>query len=88
MKGYITAKDIKNFIFQQKDVSDKMFSEYLNQFGMKIDDKLNYDDFVFLIRGNKKLNDYGGFEKIETHYIKSYNTTTDSCKNLNFDIED
>ena len=87
-KGYITANDIRNFIFQQKDVNDKMFSEYLNQFGMKFEDKLNYDDFAFLIRGNKKLNDFGGFEIIETNNIKSYNTTTDSFKNLYFDIED
>ena len=88
MKGYITSNDIKNFIFQQKDVGDKMFSEYLNQFGMKIGDKLKFDDFAFLIRGNKILNDFGGFEKIESNKIKSFNTTIDSCKNLYFDIED
>ena len=59
MKGFISSNDIKNFIFQGMKISDKMLSEYLNQFGMKIEDKLTYNDFVYLIKCNKILNDFG-----------------------------
>ena len=87
MKGYINANDIKNFIFQENEVSDIMFKDYLNQFGMKIEDKLNYDDFVFLIKKNRKLNDFGGIEPIQKN-IRNYHTATESSKKLYIDIED
>ena len=85
LKGYINANDVKNFIFQQKEVNDKMLRDYLKQFGMKIDDKLYFEDFVYLLRNNKILNDYGGFQKMKKH-IKICNSVTESSKKLYFDI--
>ena len=86
-KGYIDANDIKNFIFQQKHINNKMLEDYLNQFGMKIKDKLKYDDFVYLIRNNKKLNNFNVREN-KNNQIKNFNTIiTESEKNLYFDID-
>ena len=87
-KGYIDANDIKNFIFQQKHINNKMLEDYLNQFGMKIKDKLKYDDFVYLIRNNKKLNNFNIREN-KNNQIKNFNTIiTESEKNLYFDIDE
>ena len=55
-KGYLTSTDIKNFAFPEKTVNDEAFKEYLRQFGMKIDDKLNFDDFAYIIQNNCSLN--------------------------------
>jgi calcium-dependent protein kinase len=55
MKGYINSNDIKRFIFQEKGITDILFKEYLEQFGMNINDKLTYDDFAFIIKNNEKL---------------------------------
>ena len=90
LNGYLTSKDIKNFIFQQKEVSDKMLSDYLNQFGMKINDKLTFDDFVYLIRNNKKLDDFGEREKNEINEdnINTFHIPLYSSKNLSLDIND
>ena len=55
-KGYLTSKDIINFAFPDKTVNDEAIKEYLKQFGMKIDDKLNFDDFVYIIQNNCSLN--------------------------------
>ena len=55
-KGYITSEDIKKFCFPDKTVNDEAIQEYLKQFGMKIDDKLNFDDFVYIIQNNCSLN--------------------------------
>ena len=37
-KNYIDAKDIKKFIFHDIDIQDDIFTEYLEQFGMKKDE--------------------------------------------------
>ena len=55
-KGYITSEDIKKFCFPNKTVNDEAIQEYLKQFGMRIDDKLNFDDFVYIIQNNCSLN--------------------------------
>ena len=55
MKGFIDSNDIKKFIFKEKEIDDIFFKDYLNQFGMKIDDKITFDDFVYIIKKNKKL---------------------------------
>ena len=55
-KGYLTSTDIKNFAFPDKTVNDEAIKEYLKQFGMKIDDKLNFDDFAYIIQNNCSLN--------------------------------
>ena len=87
LKGYINANDIKNFIFQQEEISDKMLADYLNQFGMKIEDKLNYNDFVYLIKKNKVLNDFG-LSKFSEKNIRNFKTTNESSKKLYIDIDD
>ena len=55
-KGYLTSEDIKKFAFPNKTVNDDAIKEYLKQFGMKIDDKLKFDDFLYIIQNNCSLN--------------------------------
>ena len=61
-KGYITSKDIKNFVFPTKTFNEEAIAAYLNQFGMKIHDKILFDDFKYIIQNNccleKKINMY------------------------------
>ena len=54
-KGYLNSQDIKYFAFQNKTVNNEAFTEYLKQFGMKINDKLNFDDFANIIKNNCSL---------------------------------
>ena len=82
MKGYIDSHDIKKFIFQGKEVNDLMFKSYLDQFGMKIDDKLTYNDFVNIIKYNKKMNNFG---ENEGNNGKSFNTF-ETFQNINNDL--
>ena len=56
-KGYITSEDIKNFVFPTKTFNEEAFAAYLNQFGMKIDDKLFFDDFKDIIQYNCSLDE-------------------------------
>jgi len=56
-KGYITSEDIKNFVFPIKTFNEEAFAAYLNQFGMKIDDKLFFDDFKDIIQYNCSLDE-------------------------------
>ena len=56
-KGYLTSDDIKNFVFPNKTVNEEAITEYLKQFGMKIDDKLKFDSFVYIIQNNCSLED-------------------------------
>ena len=51
-KGYIDSEDIKNFAFQDKTINDIALKAYLEQFGMKIENKLFFDDFAFIIKNN------------------------------------
>ena len=84
MKGYINSNDIKNFIFKDMEVNNKILKDYLNQFGMKIEDKLTYDDFVYLIKKNKILNDFGETDNKEENNSKS-NSESDDDTDLYFD---
>ena len=54
-KGYLTSDDIKEFAFPDKTVNDEAIKEYLKQFGMKIDDKLKFDQFLYIIQNNCSL---------------------------------
>ena len=83
MKGFISSNNIKNFIFQGMAFSDEMISEYLNQFGMKIKDKLTYNDFVYLLKSNKILNEFGNTKEKKVQNINSNDDNID----LYFDIE-
>jgi calcium-dependent protein kinase len=70
-KGYLTSEDIKSFAFPNKTVDEEAIIEYLKQFGMKIDDKLNFDEFKDMIQNNRSLDDpddenkNGNIEKAE-----------------------
>ena len=54
-KGYITSEDIKIFVFPTKTLNEEAFFAYLNQFGMKINDKIFFDDFKDIIQNNCSL---------------------------------
>ena len=85
-KGYINSNDIKSFIFQQNKINDKMFEDYLYQFGMNINDKLKYDDFVYIIRNNKILNDFGLNGKRSKN--KTFTAMTEFEKELYYEIDE
>ena len=55
-KKYINRNDIKKFIFHDTIIQEHLFNEYLEQFGMKEDDKINFQQFYDIIKNNKKLN--------------------------------
>ena len=50
-KGYINAKDIKEFAFKNQTISDEILNEYMIQFGMQPDEKLGYEKFKELVKG-------------------------------------
>ena len=53
---YITKDDIKKFIFHDLVIPEEIFNEYLEQFGMKKDDKIYFKQFCELLQNNTKLN--------------------------------
>ena len=55
-KEFITSNDIKKFIFRDSKIEEKVFDEYLEEFGMKKDDKISFEQFCNMIRNDKKLN--------------------------------
>ena len=69
-KGYLTSEDIKSFAFPNKTVNDEAITEYLKQFGMKIDEKLNFDNFVYIIQNNCSLNQDETENNSEIHDIE------------------
>ena len=54
-KGYLNSDDIIKFAFQNKNVNKEAVKEYLKQFGMKIDDKLYFDNFAYIMQNNCSL---------------------------------
>ena len=54
-KETITGEDIKNFIFHDKTVHEDTLKEYFDQFGMKYEDTIIFDEFFAMMRKNKKL---------------------------------
>ena len=54
-KGYITSEDIIIFVFPTKTLNEEAIVAYLSQFGMKIDDKIYFDDFKDIIQNNCSL---------------------------------
>ena len=55
-KESINADDIKKFIFHDIIIKDNKFNEYLNQFGMKKDDTINFEQFCDMMKNGTKLN--------------------------------
>ena len=70
-KGYLTSKDITNFAFQNKKINEEATKEYLKQFGMKIDDKLFFDDFAYIMQNNCSLDSKQNNKENNLKEIKS-----------------
>jgi len=64
-KEFINGDDIKKFIFHDFNIQEDVFKEYLEQFGMKKDDKINFAQFCDILKNDKKLDD----EKVEMDNI-------------------
>ena len=56
--------DIKKFIFKNKDVEEQQFLDYLKTIGMNLQSRLEFDQFVDIIR-NQKLFDFNKDKKNE-----------------------
>ena len=54
-KGFITSVDIRNFIFKQAKVDQETLKKYLDEFGMKTDDIIDFNKFSFIIKNNCAL---------------------------------
>ena len=83
-KGYLTSEDIKSFAFPNKTVDDEAITEYLKQFGMKIDDKLFFDEFKDIIQNNCSLDDPGDENKSENKE-NANNEDEEKEKKINLD---
>ena len=60
-KEFITGEDIKKFIFRDSVIKEEILIEYLEQFGMKKEEKINFEQFCDIMKNNKKLHE----EKID-----------------------
>ena len=52
-KGYVDMDDVKKFIFQNKQVEEEKFINYLNKIGMDLKTKFEFNQFVDIIRNQK-----------------------------------
>ena len=74
-KECINADDIKKFIFHDNIIKENKFNEYLNQFGMKSDDTINFEQFCDMMKNGKKLNGESiELDDSEEDYIKKNNS--------------
>ena len=81
-KSYIDANDIKKFIFHDLNIQDDIFSEYLDQFGMKKDEKIDFEQFCDMLKNNKKLHeDISEKPKIEEKKNNDNNKDNNNDKN-------
>ena len=68
-KEKMTGEDIKNFIFHDSTVYEQTLKEYFDQFGMKYEDSITFEDFFYMIKKNKKLGFYNNkLKKRESKY--------------------
>ena len=56
-KEFITGEDIKKFIFRDSVIKEEILIEYLEQFGMKKEEKINFEQFGDIMKNNKKLHE-------------------------------
>ena len=77
-KEFINSNDIKAFIFRDSPIEDNIFNEYLEQFGMKKDDKITFKQFSDIIKYDKKLNE--GRNNEENKKEKSNDQIKDEIK--------
>jgi calcium-dependent protein kinase len=72
-KEFINKDDIKKFIFRDSNIHEQIFNEYLEQFGMQKDDKINFDQFYDIIKNDKKLNNKNSSEGEKLNNINGIN---------------
>ena len=77
-KEFIDANIIKKFIFHDAEIQDDILNEYLEQFGLKKDEKMNFEQFCDILRNNKKLNEKEQ-DEVKEDDIKSNNQEDESC---------
>ena len=77
-KEFIDANIIKKFIFHDAEIQDDILNEYLEQFGLKKDEKMNFEQFCDILRNNKKLNEKEQ-DEVKEDDIKSNNEENESC---------
>ena len=66
-KERMSGEDIKKFIFHDSNVQEETLKEYFDQFGMKYEDSISFEDFYYMIKKNKKLA-YNKIKKKESKY--------------------
>ena len=54
-KETMSGGDIKNFIFHDSEIDNETLNEYFDQFGMKYEDTIIFEEFYKMIKKNKKL---------------------------------
>ena len=54
-KETICGEDIKNFVFHDSTVHEDTLKDYFEQFGMKYEQTIIFDEFFAMIKKNKKL---------------------------------
>ena len=62
-KEFIDGENIKKFIFHDVDIQEEILTEYLEQFGMKKDQKINFEQFCDILINDKRLDDGENKEK-------------------------
>ena len=67
-KEKMSGEDIKNFIFHDSNVHEQTLKEYFEQFGMKYEDSIDFQDFYTMIKKNKKLGYNKKMKKKESKY--------------------
>ena len=55
-KEFINGNDVKKFIFHDLNIEDNILNEYLEQFGMKNGEKMNFKQFCEILKNDTKLN--------------------------------
>ena len=79
-KGYINMEDIKKFIFKDKNVEEKKFLDYLKLVGLDLQSKLEFEQFVDIIR-NQKLFNFNKDQKCEEEDEKNKEDININIKN-------
>ena len=54
-KEFINGEDIKKFIFKDLNIQDEILNEYLEQFGMKKEKTMNFEQFSDILKYDEKL---------------------------------
>ena len=63
-KDFMTAEDMKKFVFQDSVVHEQTLNDYYNQLGINAEDKVSFEDFSKMIKNNCK---FGGKEEKPKH---------------------